>query len=66
MENKGGLKMNVSIWNKVTKKWIPTRNINNIFQCRGYFEINFDTPDAKKYDTDKYELTFVHSGVIQK
>lgn len=56
--------MLISIWDKLNKKWIPRMNIKNIYQCREYFETNFDSR-SKKWNTDRYELTFIHADQLK-
>lgn len=52
--------MNVDIWNKKTKKWSKVNSVQ-------YIVMNVSTEEFKldgvTYDTDTYEINFVHKEV---
>ena len=51
--------MHVSIWDKLEKKHLYIKNVKHIHQsCQSlhYFDL-----DDKEYDTERYELNFIHS-----
>ena len=50
--------MNVHIWNKVTKHWIIRCNVDYIVTN---VSDNCFKLDGKEYDTNIYEINFVHS-----
>lgn len=55
--------MNVHIWNKKTEKWIRRYNVNHIVTSinKDWFKL-----DGKKYDTETYEINFIHASIIKK
>lgn len=52
--------MNISIWNKIEKKWLNIKDVKDIYQSSSslhYFEV-----DNHEYNTEKYTLVFIHNN----